>query len=62
MSEQRFKVIEKSNTGHCCFYASIVDTSLADNMESTICEFFPDASEEDWSLIVCELLNEKFKK
>lgn len=51
----RFKVIEGSESAHCCFAATVVDTtkpSMVDGFE-TICECFDLADAE----IVCAALN-----
>lgn len=66
MSEQRYKVINKSQSAHCCFVATVVDTTrpqlLADGKPylnndvpqyEAVCECFEQAQAE----LVCNALN-----
>jgi len=46
---ERFMVKQGSETAHCCFEWSIVDT----NTDQTICEGF----DNTYSLLICEKLN-----
>lgn len=51
----RYKVIESSVTAHCCFEASVIDTTINKDLsaEYVMCECFsiPHANK------ICELLN-----
>ncbi len=50
---ERFKIINKSISMHCCFEYTIVDMGMPDNESPTICECF----DLDRAKIICAALN-----
>ena len=67
MKEDRFIIIDKSDSGHCCFECSIVDTSFGKENYSTkenvywkksICETL---YKED-AVLICDALNNYIKE
>lgn len=59
MKQPRYKVIEGSETGHCCFEYTVIDTTkergvLDDEDDDLVCECF----EKEHADKICNALNE----
>lgn len=54
----RYKVVDKSISGHCCFTHSVVDRNIIDDgsLNEVVCECFNKENAE----LICDMLNLKY--
>jgi hypothetical protein len=57
MAEQRFQVFDGSQSGHCCFEYTVVDSHIAQKHSASGYEAICETFEREQAEIICNALN-----